>query len=211
MVSSTLGRTSSGKRYVVNDLVVADEYGNTSQIDHIYINKNGIFVIETKNYSGKIYGNDKREKWTQVLGYGAQKNEFFSPVKQNEKHILRLRKKLGEKAPLINIVVFTKADLFDVDSSCTFRIDQLKGVLNFSYGIHLTVAQMEEYYSILLNLKEIAPANDEHVKRVKQQQKQIAKGKCPCCGAELVLRTSKNGNKFLGCSSYPKCKFTKRI
>ena len=34
--------------------------------------------------------------------------------------------------------------------------------------------------------------------------------KCPQCGGMLVERSGKFG-KFLGCSNYPKCKFTKKI
>jgi len=35
-------------------------------------------------------------------------------------------------------------------------------------------------------------------------------GSCPICGAELKLKDGKYG-KFYGCSSYPKCEFTKSI
>ena len=35
---------------------------------------------------------------------------------------------------------------------------------------------------------------------------------CPRCGSDLVERTVKDtGTIFLGCSSYPKCKFSKDI
>lgn len=35
---------------------------------------------------------------------------------------------------------------------------------------------------------------------------------CPACGAPQVVRTNhKNGNKFYGCSTYPKCTYTKSI
>ena len=32
------------------------------------------------------------------------------------------------------------------------------------------------------------------------------KVKCPNCGKPMVLRTSKKGTQFLGCSGYPDCK-----
>jgi len=35
-------------------------------------------------------------------------------------------------------------------------------------------------------------------------------GVCPKCGGKLVLRKGKYG-KFLGCSKYPKCKYTQNI
>jgi hypothetical protein len=34
--------------------------------------------------------------------------------------------------------------------------------------------------------------------------------KCPRCGGNLVNRSGKYGN-FIGCSNYPKCKYTKQI
>ncbi len=33
--------------------------------------------------------------------------------------------------------------------------------------------------------------------------------KCPKCGANLVIRKSKNNEEFYGCEKYPKCRFTK--
>ncbi|QYY37412.1 topoisomerase DNA-binding C4 zinc finger domain-containing protein [Ruficoccus sp. ZRK36] len=38
---------------------------------------------------------------------------------------------------------------------------------------------------------------------------------CPKCGKALVVRTARSGknagNSFLGCSAYPKCKYTKSL
>ena len=42
-----------------------------------------------------------------------------------------------------------------------------------------------------------------------------ARGVCPRCGADLVERTAKSGpnagSKFLGCSRYPECRYTRNI
>lgn len=32
--------------------------------------------------------------------------------------------------------------------------------------------------------------------------------KCSSCGSKMVLRHSKDGKSFYGCSKYPKCRFT---
>ena len=50
------------------------------------IHEKGIFVIESKNYSGWIFGNERDKKWTQVLANG-DKNYFFNPILQNKIHI----------------------------------------------------------------------------------------------------------------------------
>ncbi|NPA38281.1 MAG: DNA topoisomerase I [Candidatus Nanohaloarchaeota archaeon] len=62
------------------------------------------------------------------------------------------------------------------------------------------------------------------INKIKPQEKEIGKvlleahdkdakkrsyaGKCPKCGADLVIRTSKNKKKFIGCSNYPDCDYT---
>lgn len=67
-VKWVIGETIENDQYVINDLILMND-GKTTQIDHIVINPRGVFVIETKNYSGEIYGNENQREWTQVLAY----------------------------------------------------------------------------------------------------------------------------------------------
>ncbi|PFC06082.1 nuclease-related domain-containing protein, partial [Bacillus cereus] len=60
-------------------------YGDTTQIDHIVIAETGVFVVETKNYEGWIYGNEKAARWTQ--GIFRKKSSFQNTFRQNYKHI----------------------------------------------------------------------------------------------------------------------------
>ncbi|MCI9561742.1 MAG: NERD domain-containing protein [Clostridia bacterium] len=211
IVASKLGGTIAGQQYLINDLIISDNEGHTSQIDHIFINKYGIWVIETKNYSGKIYGNANSENWLQVLAYGKEKNEFYNPVKQNKTHIYRLRKKIGASAPVKGVVVFIKADISKVWARNVYHISKLKKVV-WSYTDEcLTVEQMEEYYSKLLELKQNSTVTKkEHIKNIHKTLNDVANNICPRCGGKLVVRNGKNG-KFYGCSSYPRCEFTKNI
>ena len=41
-VAKILGDTVIGEQYVINDLLFCNELGQSCQIDHIYINKNGM-------------------------------------------------------------------------------------------------------------------------------------------------------------------------
>ena len=77
-VKWVIGETIENEQYVINDLIVSNN-GNTTQIDHIVINPRGVFVIETKNYSGEIYGSENQREWTQVLAYGNVKNKLYNP------------------------------------------------------------------------------------------------------------------------------------
>ena len=126
VIKSIIGKTQPGEKYVVNDLMITDENGKSSQIDHILINRNGIYVIETKNYSGRIYGNNMQHEWTQVLNYGAVKNRFYNPVKQNLTHIYRIREVTRTKIPIKSIVVFVKGNTKYIDSKDVYTPFEMK-------------------------------------------------------------------------------------
>lgn len=46
--------------------------------------------------------------------------------------------------------------------------------------------------------------------KVKSDNTKISTGVCPRCGGNLIKREGKYGS-FLGCSNYPKCKYTSKI
>ncbi len=46
--------------------------------------------------------------------------------------------------------------------------------------------------------------------RAKEQKKAFDPNFCPICGSRLVERNGRNG-RFLGCSGYPKCRYTRSI
>lgn len=67
IVKIVIGRNSTDlkkPKFVINNLLLESSPGKTSQIDHVVINPNGVFVIETKNYAGRIYGTDSQQNWT---------------------------------------------------------------------------------------------------------------------------------------------------
>lgn len=86
----------------------------TTQIDHIIVSVYGIFVIETKNMGGWIFGNPSQPKWTQT--FGRSKNSFQNPLRQNYKHIKELDAllQIGEDK-LFSVVVFAGDAEFKTD------------------------------------------------------------------------------------------------
>jgi len=57
----------------------------TTQIDHIIVSKYGIFVVETKNMKGWIFGSKNQKQWTQQIY--KHKSKFQNPLHQNYKHV----------------------------------------------------------------------------------------------------------------------------
>jgi hypothetical protein len=97
----------------INDLMLENPKSKSgySQIDHVVITTHGIFVIETKNYQGTIYGGKDRKTWL-VNG----KFKFMNPFMQNYGHIESLKGLIDDrhKDLFISIVSFTKR--------CTFKV-----------------------------------------------------------------------------------------
>ena len=92
---------------ILRNLYLPKDNGETSEIDLLFITQKGIFVIESKNYSGWIFGSDKDQYWTQMLP-NKQKNRFYNPIKQNQTHIKWLQNYLNEKIPVYSLIVFSE-------------------------------------------------------------------------------------------------------
>lgn len=83
-----------GNNKLMTNLYIPKLDGSTTEVDLIMISQTGIYVFESKNYSGWIFGNEKDKNWTQVL-QNKQKNRFFNPIWQNNGHINALKRATG--------------------------------------------------------------------------------------------------------------------
>ena len=198
---------------VINDIIIVDEEGKSSQIDHIFLHRSGIYVVETKRYSGRIYGSKNDHDWTQVLAYGHTKHKLYNPIMQNATHIRRLKEILdNEKYIYKSIIVFVRNNIDYIDSESISTARSLKKDISFTMNeVNLTDAEIDKIYFELLEYKDNPlKSKKEHVKEIKKTQKDISNNICPHCHTPLVKKTSKYGKEFYGCINYPKCKFTKK-
>jgi hypothetical protein len=195
----------------IDDLIIPASNG-TTQIDHVLVSKYGIFVIETKNYQGWIYGKQQDDKWTQNI-YG-KKNQFQNPLKQNYRHSKSLTEFLKIDDGLINPLVFFIGD-------CEFKTIMPSNVLNrglipYIKGFaqeRLTEKEVEDIENKLLILKQDKSLTPEtHLESLRERHESTTM--CPRCGGQLVERVAKKGtftgNSFWGCSNYPGCKFIRK-
>lgn len=205
-----------GKEYIVlNNILIKSSKGYTSQIDELVLSEYGIFVIETKNYKGWIFGNENSENWTQVIY--KEKYTFRNPIKQNWSHIYALKNVLSEYSNIkyYPIIVFSgNATLKCIESSIpVIYSNKLNSTIRkLSFEKCLSIEEINKIQSILESAKiKEKHARKEHVENIKQNviQKEIKKANliCPRCNSELKLRNGKNG-KFYRCSNYPYCRFT---
>ena len=199
------------EKFVIHNLLLQVDNGKTSQTDHVVINSEGVFVIETKNYSGRIYGDDFQKEWTQVLNYGKVKNRFYSPIKQNYTHVCRIKELLPETVPVYSIVVFVKGNIAFIKSNNVYTPWALFRKIHSKKCEILSVEEMKQVFDTLTGNNTSSFINNyEHVKNIKNTQTGISNNICPRCQGTLVVRRGSNGD-FMGCSNYPKCKFTKKL
>lgn len=199
--------------YVLNNIMISSERG-TAQIDHIVVSVYGIFVIETKNYKGWITGGEFSDKWTKNV-YG-KKYQFQNPLKQNYGHVKALEKLLDiPEDKFIPIVVFApRADIkFETKAPVIYTTDLKRRI--FSYGERkIDVCAIPEIITGIENGNiKSKDARKEHVRKIKKEishrEDDINHNICPRCGEKLVKRTGRYGD-FMGCSNYPKCRFTEK-
>ena len=203
--------------------------GKTTEIDVIMIHRSGIYIIESKNYSGWIFGSEYDETWTQSLlgrGYEAQKEHFFNPVLQNKLHIKHLCSLLNDdEQKMYSIVVFSDRCELKSITVTSPRIKVLQrhelktGISEYMSQNLLTEAEVTKIYDLLYPYTQVSEKQrKEHLKNVNIDVsiREAKRGKiCPRCGSALVERTvkkgSRAGHKFYGCSAYPKCYYTENI
>lgn len=101
---------SGYKRYLFN-LYLPKEDGETTELDVVLLHESGIYVFESKNYSGWIFGTESQQYWTQTLPAGkgrSQKRQFFNPIFQNKGHLKWLQAFLSDQTlPLYSYIVFS--------------------------------------------------------------------------------------------------------
>lgn len=168
-VSNIIGGTVFGEQYLINDIIITYN-GKSSQIDHILINTNGIYVIETKNYAGYIYGSEEDMYWTQVINQYT-KNRFYNPVKQNATHVYNLKRLLNTTVPIHSLVVFTKANIQKVYIPNVITIRDLAIEVHNKKG-PLTAQEMGTLYNKIMELKfSNTTTKQEHVENIQKRYK----------------------------------------
>lgn len=214
-VSMILSSLNESEYKILNDVMLQTKSGKTTQIDHIVVSLYGIFVIETKNYSGWIFGHENSEDWTQVIY--KEKHKFRNPVKQNQSHIFALKDLLVEYKDIkyFPIVVFVgNAELKDITSRTPviYGNNLLKLVYSNSTNKCLSDKEIQEITNLILNHNVIdEDIRSKHVENIRQtvidRKVKMENLTCPRCNGQLKVRNGKNG-QFYGCSNYPRCRFT---
>ena len=150
------GYESDGARFLYNCYLPKDN-DETTEIDVLMIHRSGIYVFESKNYSGWIFGSEHQKNWTQTLPSGrkSHKEHFLNPIIQNKLHIKCLEKQIGENIPVHSVIVFSerctlkKIDLISSNIYVIKRCDVSRTVnsINNKAGISISQSRVNDIYT----------------------------------------------------------------
>lgn len=209
------------RRYLFN-LYIPKSNGETTELDVVLLHESGIYVFESKNYSGWIFGTESQQYWTQTLPTGrgrSQKNQFYNPILQNKNHLKWLQKFLADQTlPFYSYIVFS--------DRCTLKNITLTSGKHYvvnrynlfpavqqnieRVGIQLSSEKIDELFEKLNPLTQINEAEKMmHIENIQQRTQDkfsqnisastatpdVKKALCPRCGGQLVMRVASKGTR----------------
>lgn len=205
---------------LLKDVTLPTPQGST-QIDHVIVSRFGLFVIETKNMKGWIFGNPTQKSWTQQIY--RRKHSFQNPLHQNHLHMMTLKSLLGLSDNQLHSVIFFIGD-------CTFKTPMPQNVMNrglirYVKGITTPVLAESEVAHVVDTIQQGRLAANwqthrQHVAQLKARHGEaptkpapasvpsahhpapptaiypanLQSPMCPRCGNPMVLRTAGRGD-----------------
>ena len=195
------------RRY--HNLIIRTENG-TTEIDTIIVSRYGVFVIEVKDYAGWIFGSEKQMYWTQT--FHKKKFKFQNPLHQNFKHIKAVSTVLGLNHTQLESVIFFIGDA-EIKTEMPPNV-LTRGLIPYIKRFkkeQFSTNEVLQFGTILDSIQANKIPKQEHIQNLKVRLNSSTI--CPKCNNPLVERTAKKGKnageKFLGCSTFPKCRFVK--
>ncbi len=158
--------------HAIHNVTLATADGST-QIDHVFVSRYGVFVVETKNMKGWIFGSKDQAQWTQKIYKNSYKIQ--NPLRQNYKHIKTLEAVLSVSENNIHsVIAFTGDAQFKtpMPENVTSGNGYIKYIKSFDKEV-FSETQVQELIAIILSTR-LAPSiktSREHVRNLKKRNK----------------------------------------
>ena len=177
-----------GARFLFNVYLPKGD-NETTEIDVLMIHRNGLFVFESKNYSGWIYGDEYQRYWTQTLPRGrgkrAHKERFLNPIWQNKLHVASLVQTLeNPNAAVFSIVVFSdrcvlkNIRLRNNNVSVIHRKDIRSAVKQCCYDCKLPNGEIKRIYDFLYAYSQVSEEEKQkHIDAIEAKKGKPGRGR----------------------------------
>ena len=146
--------------------------GGSTQIDHLIFSPHGVFVLETKNYQGWIFGTEKQREWTQQIF--KKRSKFQNPLRQNYKHTKTLQDLLGLESEHVHSVIAFVGDC-EFKTEMPPQVTRGDGFVAYIQSFTKTVWAPEEMQALIDKLEAVRlqpgrATDKQHVAHVKDLQ-----------------------------------------
>lgn len=214
LVRMSLSKALPPADYRIRHDVALPSRDGSTQIDHVVVSPYGVFVIETKNMKGWIFGSERDAYWTQKIY--RRSHRFQNPLRQNFKHVATIRELLElPENVVISVAVFVGGSEFKTPMPA--NVTYGRGLARFIKSHKTPVLSTQQVLDILrrLDAAALAPGRETRKQHVARLRERFDGDVCPRCGKTLVERTVRKGvragQRFLGCSGYPACQYTREL
>lgn len=164
--------------HILTNLYLPTKNG-TTEVDLVFVHATGVYVFESKNYGGWIFGNENHKDWTQVL-QNKQKFKFYNPIWQNKGHIEAIKEAtdLIDEAFSSYIVFSERCTLKKIEKHSpevkVLKRENLQKVLKEEIKSTKAKFKIEEVELIALLLKKHSLASDtvkrEHINKINERK-----------------------------------------
>jgi hypothetical protein len=113
-VTKLLTSTLSDDYYLLNDLYLRDAGGD---IDHVVLGPNGVFVLETKNWSGNISCNG--DEWQRA----GRRNFSGSPSRQVKRNAAKIKQIIDNSPNLRPLGLWVEGIVVFTNNHATFHVN----------------------------------------------------------------------------------------
>lgn len=170
---------------LLSNIYIPKISGGTTEIDLLLIHPKGLFVFESKNYSGWIFGNEAYQNWTQTLPKGRRggvhKERFYNPILQNASHIRHLMSHVRKSIPVWSVIVFSdgcELKNITVRSAnvcvihCHHVASAVKQICKETPFDFLTEAEISDLYNKLVTFTNVSKEEKRHHAQMALETKQ---------------------------------------
>ena len=210
LVTSLLNKRKDYFKLLNNITFINKTSEMSHQIDHIFINKYGVFVLETKNYYGSVISDTNDSFWLRVIN--GKKEKISNPIKQNKSHAVIVNRLLDKKYDVIPAVVFVRDNAPYTGDENVINLSDLNLFIDsYPYKKLLSNKEIDEITNKIVKSSS-SISSKEHVENIsylKQVKKEFVKEmeyaietrRCPRCNSPILnsrneYRCSKCDFKF---------------
>lgn len=196
---------------VLHDLRIL---GSRANVDHVVIGPTGVFVVESKRMRGKLRVRDDE------VYVGGRRRPMVEEVRGEVAAVQTVLQSAGISVPVRPVLYIQEADppwFLSRPAGIPIVLSgrKLRRLITSADEV-LPPAEVDraaEALSNRLGRSTQRSATQADLPASPTVSELVGEGPvlaaCPRCGSEMVLRRSRRGEQFLGCSTFPRCRGTR--